>query len=249
MPARPGHEARSQYISFAGVGSCWVFQVWIRVPGIVCGPKMVRHRFPDMMRPLTKCHSCMSFVVQDATSNGCPPPVPAGFMHRPSLLTMCPALSVVHRSDLAPVHPAVTTVSPSTAMHRPAYGARVARISRPAALAVGVDADGEDGGAEEGVRGAPVGMGASDPGGDVAGSAGRGLDEVPPGGEVRKVGLVVPGAGAGAALPLMPIAFSQLPRATYAAVPSAPRETTMAAMAASKACRLFSLLSHLLSWL
>jgi len=150
MPTRPELYASSQYISSASAGSCWVFQVWIWVPGVVYGPQMVRHSSPDMMRPLAKCHFCVSLVVQDVTSNGCPPPTPAGSIHRPSLLTMRPASSVVHCSDLAPVHSAVTTVSPSTAMHRPAYEARVARISWPVTLAVGEDIDGEDGGEEDG---------------------------------------------------------------------------------------------------
>jgi len=114
---------------------------------------------------------------------------------------------------------------------------------------VGADVDGEDGGGEDGVSGEPIGLGTSDPVGDVAGLLGRGLVGVPPGGEGRNVGVAVPSVGVGASLPAMPSAFSQLSRATYAAVPSAPRETVMAAMVASKACRLFSLLSHLLSWL
>lgn len=87
------------------------------------------------------------------------------------------------------------------------------------------------------------------PAGDVAGVLDVRLDGVSAGGEVRRAGLAGPGAGVDGPPPGMPNAFSQLSRATYAAVPSAPSETTTAAMAATSFCRSFSLLSHPLSWL
>jgi len=57
MELTPEPHADAQYISSASVESSWVFQVWIVVPGVVDGPRMVRHSSPDMMRPPTKCHS------------------------------------------------------------------------------------------------------------------------------------------------------------------------------------------------
>jgi hypothetical protein len=106
-----------------------------------------------------------------------------------------------------------------------------------------------DGAGARGDRVALVGPKGPDPAGDVAAGLEGRSDGVPPGGEVRKVGLARLGVGVAGPLGGRPSAFSQLSRATYAAVPSAPRETTMAAMAASIFCRSFSLLSHPLSWL
>jgi hypothetical protein len=105
--------------------------------------------------------------------------------------------------------------------------AEVTPLMWPWPRASGWRGAGADDPGSEGVPGdrvALVGPGASGPVGDATGVLGVRLA----GGEVRVAGA---GAGVDGPPPGMPNAFSQLSRATYAAVPSAPRATTTAAMA------------------